>query len=367
MKQNIRWIDLKNQERIPWGITIIWWTDGFWKWLAIFSIENFSNEIELTITWRNKEKWNKLAKELGCNFEIDNIKAVRNADITIFSTPIWVIEKTIKEIAPHLKSWSLVSDVCSIKKFTSNSLQKYSPESVLIIPTHPMFWPSTWIIAGQIVVLTPLNENDKQDTRYIFLKTFLKKSWAKVIDSNPIEHDKMMAVVQWLTHFDMFVLWETIKRLWIDVEKSLNFVSPIYKIMLSSVWRYVYQHPKLHWDIQMYNDEVLNVHKVFMETTNDFNKFVIEKDKDKFINTILWTHEYFWKTAKKWHTYTDKIIHLLSKQIEIIEKNIWKEIIITNIYSKEKISWIALKYENEILYFNNWKYYNIDEWEINTN
>jgi hypothetical protein len=30
----------------------------------------------------------------------------------------------------------------------------------------------------------------------------------------------------------------------------------------------------------MYNDEVLKVHKVFMETTNDFNKFVINKDEE---------------------------------------------------------------------------------------
>jgi prephenate dehydrogenase len=43
----------------------------------------------------------------------------------------------------------------------------------------------------------------------------------------------------------------------------------------------------------MYNDEVLNVHKVFKETTNDFNKFVENKDEESFINTILDTNKYF--------------------------------------------------------------------------
>jgi hypothetical protein len=43
----------------------------------------------------------------------------------------------------------------------------------------------------------------------------------------------------------------------------------------------------------MYNDEVLNVHKIFMQTTNDFNKFVENKDEEKFINTILETNKYF--------------------------------------------------------------------------
>jgi prephenate dehydrogenase len=41
-----------------------------------------------------------------------------------------------------------------------------------------------------------MNEEDKKDLRYIFLKNFLEKSAAKVIESNPVEHDKMMAVVQ---------------------------------------------------------------------------------------------------------------------------------------------------------------------------
>ena len=345
-------------------ITIIWATDGFWKWLAEFILTNFENNIDLTITWRNEKKWINVSKELWCNYEKDNIKAVKNTDITIFSTPISSIEQIIKEVAPHLKKWSLVSDVCSIKKMTSSSLEKYSPESVLVVPTHPMFGPSTWTIAWQIIVLTPIKEENKNDLRYVFLKWFLEKSWVKVIESNPVEHDKMMAVVQGLTHFDMFVLWETIKRLKIDVEKSLNFVSPIYKIMLSSVWRYIYQHPKLHWDIQMYNDEVLNIHKVFKETTNDFNKFVENKDEESFINTILETNKYFWENAKKWQIYTDKIIYLISRQVEIIEKNIWKEIELINIYSKEIKSWIIKKYQNETIYFLNWETYSIDEWEI---
>ena len=349
------------------NITIIWGTSWFWKWLAKFLLTNFQNNINLIITWRDIKKGEILAKELWCNFTNDNIKSVENADITIFSTPISIIEKTIKQVAPYLKKWSLVSDVCSIKKFPSKALQKYSPKDVLVLPTHPMFGPSTWIIAWQIFVLTPLKQKDKSDNRYIFLKSFLEKSWAKVIESNPVEHDKMMAVVQWLTHFDMFVLWETIKRLNIDVEKSLDFVSPIYKLMLSSVWRYIYQHPKLHWDIQMYNDEVLNVHKVFMQTTNDFNKFVINKDEDNFINTILQTNKYFWKNAEKWQIYTDKVIYLISKQIELIEKNIWKEISLTNIYSKEKITWILEKYENENIFMKDWKNYDINKWEINTN
>jgi prephenate dehydrogenase len=73
----------------------------------------------------------------------------------------------------------------------------------------------------------------------------------------------------------------------------MNFVSPIYKIMISSVARYLNQNPKLYSDIQIYNTEVLEVHKIFMETTNDFNNFIKNKDEINFIKTVESTAEYF--------------------------------------------------------------------------
>jgi prephenate dehydrogenase len=122
------------------------------------------------------------------------------------------MEDSIKQICPHLKENSVVLDVCSIKDFPSQALKKYSPKSVLVIPTHPMFGPFISSIAGQIFVLTA-EEKDKKDFRYKFLVEFLKKSSAKILEVSAKKHDRMMAVVQGLTHYDVFVFGETIKRL----------------------------------------------------------------------------------------------------------------------------------------------------------
>ena len=344
-------------------ITIIWWTSGFWKWLAQFLLNEFSFEIEITITWTNKDKAIKVANELKCNYYLDNIKAVKNSDIVVFSIPIARSKKIMKEVCPHIKQWSVVLDVTSIKDVPSKIMKKFCNKDVLVIPTHPMFWPFVSSIASQIFVLTP-KENIKKDKRYIYLKTYLENLWAKVIESNPKEHDKMMAVVQWLTHFDMFVLAETLKRLKIDIKKSMDFISPIYKIMISSVSRYISQDPKLYWDIQMFNSEVLEVHKVFMEVTKDFNKYVKEKDEESFISTISDWKKYFWENGIVWQRYTDKIIYMISKQTEKIKDNIWKDITLINIYSKEKVNWIIIKFENDLISLKNIWEFSIDEWEV---
>ncbi len=348
---------------IKQNITIIWWTDWFWKWIAEFLLKHFLSNINLTVTWRNNQKWEKLSKKLNISFYTDNIESVKNADITVFAVPIAFMEETIKQVAPYLKQNSVVLDVCSIKDFSSKTLKKYSPENVLVIPTHPMFGPFISSIAGQIFVLTA-QEKDREDFRYKFLVDFLRKSSAKVLETSAKEHDRMMAVVQWLTHYDIFVFGETMRKLWVDIKKSLDFVSPIYKLKISSVARYMHQNPWLYSDIQMYNKEILEVHKAFMETSTKFNKFVEQKDVQNFISTIEETKKYFWENAKKGQTYTDKIIYLISKQIDLVKQNIWKNIKLENIYSGKVLEEKIIDYKDEIIFLQNWEKLDINEWRV---
>lgn len=345
-------------------VTIIGWTRWFWEWLAKYLIKNFEHKIDLTITWRNREAWESIASKIWAKFSVNNIASVKEADIIIFSTPISYTQEIIKEVIPYVKSTSVVLDVTSIKGFTSVTMKKYAPEGTLIIPTHPMFWPFYNIIAGQIVVLTPEKEV-KEDDRYIELKSFLSDRWAKVIETTSKEHDKMMAVVQGLTHYNMFVLWETIRRLDIDVEKSMSFVSPIYKIMMSSVSRYMWHDPKLYWDIQMFNKEVLWVHKVFMETSNDFNEFVKNKDEDWFIDMIKNASKHFWdKNTESWKKYIDKTTYLISKQTKKVKTNMWKVCEFENIYTWEIVKDKIVDFDHTNIFLGNREILDINEWEI---
>ena len=262
---------------------------------------------------------------------------MRNADIVIYSVPIAYTSATIKETLPFVKSWAVVVDVTSIKKSPSKELQKR--EDIIAIPTHPMFGPYLSSIAGQVIVLTP-NDAIKNTPAYSFLKKFLLSEKAKVIEATPEYHDKMMAIVQWLTHFNMFVVGETMKRLGCNIGESMDFVSPIYKLMISSVERYLGQNPKLYADIQMHNDEVLWVHEKFLETAANFHSSVKQKDIQKFCSDIESARDFLWvENCEIGQKYTDKVIYLMGKQIDILKNNTWKEIQVTNIYTGETRKW----------------------------
>jgi prephenate dehydrogenase len=74
-------------------------------------------------------------------------------------------------------------------------MKKSISSDVLIIPTHPMFGPYIDNIASQVFVLTP-DDKTKKDLRYQWLKNYLISKGAKVIETTPSYHDKIMSIVQ---------------------------------------------------------------------------------------------------------------------------------------------------------------------------
>ncbi|NDK10154.1 prephenate dehydrogenase/arogenate dehydrogenase family protein [Candidatus Gracilibacteria bacterium] len=347
-------------------VSILGGTDGFGKWLATYALKNFGDCIHLTITGNNVEKGHGVSQELGCIFLNNNIEAVKDADIVIYSVPISRTLSIIETTLPYLKSGAIAADVTSIKKFPSKALQKR--DDIIVIPSHPMFGPFLSSIAGQVIVLTP-DENVKNEQSYKYLKDFLIGEHAKVIESTPIYHDKMMAIVQGLTHFNMFVVGETMKRLGCNIGDSMDFVSPIYKLMISSVERYLGQNPALYADIQMFNDEILEVHEKFLDTAQNFHTSVKSGNKEKFCLDIESARDFLGiENCEIGQKYTDKVIYLMGKQIDILKNSIGKEIVAHNIYSGDKISGVLVSFDSQSFTLATYGECVLDEYDIiNTN
>jgi prephenate dehydrogenase len=334
--------------------------------------DQFKKDFSIVISWRNKEKWERVAKNLGVSFTNDNIEAVKNADIVIVSVTIWNTANVIRQIWPYLKENAVLADVTSIKKVPYDEMIKFS-DKVLVIPTHPMFWPYVKSIVWQVVILTP-PEKTKKDKRYIWFKKFLKNQWAKIFEISPQMHDKIMSIIQWLTHFSLFVIAETLVKIlkedgfWYKNDENLyfldNFVSPVYKLLISLVGRYMSQNPWLYAEIQINNEENKKVQEKFIETTIEFNKFLFKDKKvEQFVDILEKWKDFFWNYASVWQKYTDKIIFLLANQIDLFRKNVGNRIKIQNIYTKQVKEGLLERFDN-YRFVLDWKEYDINEWVI---
>ena len=150
------------------NMTIIGASRGLGKWIA----QHLKEDFNITITSRNQAEGQEVANELKVSYNNDNIDAIKDANIIIFSVPIEHMATTIKEVAPHAPKGSLLMDVASIKKEPAEALEKYAPKDVEILPCHPMFGPRVPTLKRQIVVLTPI---ENRSNSWTLVKEYLEK------------------------------------------------------------------------------------------------------------------------------------------------------------------------------------------------
>jgi len=283
---------------------------------------------KVCISGPTESKGIKAAEELGVEYIRDNVKAVENADVVMVTVPIDITVNVIKEVGPHIKEGALLLDDTSVKKEPCKAMEKFSGKNVEVIGTHPVFGPRVGSIDGQIFVLTPI-----RGSKWLgWLQEKLETHKARVVVSTPEEHDRIMAVVQGLTHFTYISTGKTLQELGIDVKKSRQFSSPIYELMLDMIGRIIGQDPKLYAEIQMQNPEVLKVHKVFIKTAEKLSSIVRKKDEKHFVELMVDSAKHFGDVDRAMGR-SDKAIFSLVSELDRLKNSIGQELCLIHIYS----------------------------------
>ena len=283
---------------------------------------------EVIITGRDVAKGEKVAKELGVEFTNNNIKAVEESDVVIISVYIENTVEVIRQVAPHVRSGCLLMDLTSVKVEPCRAMKKFAKRNVEIIGTHPMFGPRITSIEGLTFIVTPIRTKKWEK----FLLDFLKNQKAKVFITTPEEHDRIMGVVQGLTHFAYIATAATLRELNIDVRYSKNFASPIYGLMLDLIARIVGQSPQLYASIQMHNPTVKKVHKSFVRQAQVLRDVVAKKDMVAFAKIMTDAARHIGDIDASMGR-SDKAILALTEELKKLGESISKEVALKHIYS----------------------------------
>ena len=180
-------------------ILIIGGTGETGQWFAKFYKKH---GFDVVIWGINKKK--DVAEDLCVVFADDLDKEIKSSDIVMISVPINITGKMISNIAPKMSQGSLLMDITSIKTGPMEAMIKYAPHNVEILGSHPMFGPSIPDIRGQIVIFTPVN--GRSSKWFPVIKSLYEDNGAHIEILDAKEHDRMMAVVQGLTHFACIAL-----------------------------------------------------------------------------------------------------------------------------------------------------------------
>ncbi|MFY0612960.1 MAG: prephenate/arogenate dehydrogenase family protein [Hyphomicrobiaceae bacterium] len=145
--------------------------------------------------------------------------AVKDADLVVLCVPVGACAAIAKEIAPHLKPGTIVTDVGSVKGSVVNDVAPHIPDGVHFIPGHPIAGTENSgpeagfaeLFDNRWCILTPSAGNDAKATAQ--LEAFWQGLGSYVEVMAPDHHDMVLAIVSHLPHLIAFNIVNSARHL----------------------------------------------------------------------------------------------------------------------------------------------------------
>lgn len=229
----------------------------------------------------------------GRSTALTNAQLAEQCELVIVSVPIHDTVRVIEEIAPVLEKDQLLCDFTSLKTLPVAAMLKSKAQ---VIGLHPMFGPTVSSLRHQTIIVCP--ERVDEPTLHALLSVF-RAEGAECTITTPEQHDRMMAVVQGLTHFVTLCMADSIRRMGIDIGKTQAFTSPVYQIELSLIGRLLSQDPALYADILQRNPYVPEVIGACRSAASDLAGIIEMNDPEAF-------REFFERNSRHLGTYCEE-------------------------------------------------------------
>lgn len=309
---------------IKMNVGIIGGSDGLGKTLIYY----LRDEFDVYITGRDHKKGRHVADEMNVNYIESNEGLANISDILVVSVPIQHTCDVIREVAPFMKSESVMIDVTSVKEGPTKTMGEALPESVEYIPTHPVFGPRTTRLDNQVIVLTA----DRKGKWYEKVYDYLARKNMRIIETSAEKHDFMMSIVQVLTHFSFISTASAIEKLRVDISETEDYESPIYNLMIDMIARIVSQNPYLTYNIQSMNSNGDKIRNTLAEAVLELRDVINNGDEEEFIDIAIKATKHMGDITNALGR-SDKAIGALSYEYSYLNESVGEEVGLKHIYS----------------------------------
>ncbi|MEM9583601.1 MAG: prephenate/arogenate dehydrogenase family protein [Pseudomonadota bacterium] len=155
----------------------------------------------------------EIAREIGFCDRITETaaEAVKDADLVILCVPIGVMGRVAEEIAPHLKTGAVLSDVGSTKRAVIDAVAPHVPEGVHFIPAHPMAGTEqsgprsgfAELFENRWCLMTPMGADKQMLATY---RGLWEAMGSNVEEMDPDHHDLVCAVTSHAPHLIAYTM-----------------------------------------------------------------------------------------------------------------------------------------------------------------
>jgi cyclohexadieny/prephenate dehydrogenase len=179
------------------------------------------NAARVIVATARSEATRRRVTELGIADQVatSNADAVKDADLVIVCVPVGACGAVAREIAPHLKSGAIVSDVGSVKGSVLRDMAPHLPTGVHFVPAHPVAGTEysgpdagfAELFVNRWCILTPPDDADTAAVER--MAAFWRLLGANVETMTAQHHDLVLAVTSHLPHLIAYTIVGTADEL----------------------------------------------------------------------------------------------------------------------------------------------------------
>ncbi len=197
-------------------------------------------------------------------------------DLAFVCVPIQVTPEVIRQLGPHLPADCVLADITSIKQQPLEAM--LASHAGPVVGLHPLFGPTTSNMDKQVVVATP---GRHQEACQWLIDQFTV--WGNIVwTTSAEEHDEIMSIVQGVRHFATFAFGQFLCHRNLDLPRTLEIASPIYRLELGMVGRFFAQDPALYANILFASPERRALLHEFLDSVNRNRALLESGDADAF-------------------------------------------------------------------------------------
>ncbi len=251
---------------------------------------------EIAISTRSPETLERARKlNLGNEYFLDASEAARGADLVIVCTPVGACGHVAKTIAPVLAEGAIVSDVGSVKQTVLDQMRPNLPETVHLIPGHPIAGTEfsgpdsgfASLFEERWCILTPDENSDPEAVKK--LQRFWEKCGSDVEIMTARHHDLVLAITSHLPHLIAYNIVGTANDLETDtrsevIKFSASGFRDFTRIAASdpTMWRDIFLHNK---------DAVLETLGRFSEDLSSLRRAIRKGDGEMLFDLFTRTRD----------------------------------------------------------------------------
>jgi chorismate mutase/prephenate dehydrogenase len=196
--------------------------------------------------------------------------------LALLSVPIDRTAAVARELGPYLPAECVLADITSVKQVPLEAM--LVAHAGPVIGLHPLFGPMTSTMDQQVVAAVPGRAAEACQWLIDQLT-----AWGNIVlPLEAREHDDLMTIVQGLRHFATFAFGDFLCGKNVNVPRTLELSSPIYRLELGMIGRLFAQDPVLYSEIIFASPERLALLQEFIDSLNRHRRLLETGDKQAF-------------------------------------------------------------------------------------